>query len=338
MRPSAHATVKENHRQLPPPDHSVNSLSRAGLSCYCMETSLLWRILGHFRRAVEKSLSHDVFTTAKAAAYSAILSLFPALLVLNTVLALTPATGTVTGEIRTILAQVLPWDTMDFVQSYFLDSRANSVGVLWSATSVAFFAAMGVLLSLMEGFRRAYRLPRNLWSFWRSRAIAAALIPICLAPMFFATAIIVFGHEIESWMIDNSDHELRFYVLVSWRMLRWAISVATVVAVMTVLYHFGMPRTHSWKCALPGAATATLTWFAATLIYGWYVTRFAVYMVVYGSLAAAIATLVWLYITSLSILIGAEFNAQIFPKDSLTRPRRRRSTREFVSSVFHEFR
>jgi membrane protein len=296
-----------------------------------MQNSLLWRTIGHFRRAVGKSVSHDVFTTAKAAAYSAILSLFPALLVANTLLALTPETGTVTSEIRTILAQVLPWDTTEFVQSYFLDSRAQSLGVIWSASSVAFFAAMGVLLSLMEGFRRAYRLPRNLWSFWRSRAIAAALIPICIAPMFCATALIVFGHQIESWMVDNSDHELRFYVLVSWRMLRWAISVATVVAVMTVLYHFGTPRTHSWKCSLPGAGMATLTWFAATLIYGWYVTRFAAYMVVYGSLAAAIATLVWLYITSLSILIGAEFNAQVFPKEELARPRRRASAVEVVS-------
>ena len=67
-------------------------------------------------------------------------------------------------------------------------------------------------------------------------------------------------------MIDNSDHELRFYVLLLlWRLLRWAISASTVVAVITVIYHFGTPRTHSWKCALPGAAIATLTWFAATL-------------------------------------------------------------------------
>src|SRR5271170_3685446 len=187
-----------------------------------MTNSLLWRTLGHFRRAIGRSVSHDVFTTAKAAAYSAILSLFPALLVLNTLLALTPETGTITDELRTILAQVLPWDTMDFVQSYFLSSRAHSMSVIWSASSVAFFAAMGVMLSLMEGFRRAYRVPRHVWGFWRSRAIAVALIPICLAPMFCATALIVFGHQIEGWMIDNSDHELRFIVLFFWRMLRWA--------------------------------------------------------------------------------------------------------------------
>jgi membrane protein len=136
-------------------------------------------------------------------------------------------------------------------------------------------------------------------------------------------------------MIDNSEHDLRFIVLFFWRMLRWTISILTVVAVITVVYHFGTPRTHSWKCALPGAAMATVTWFGTTLLYGWYVTRFAIYMVVYGSLAAAIATLVWLYITSLSMLIGAEFNAQIFPKEGFTKPKRRRSSEGLVSSAFH---
>ncbi len=78
-----------------------------------MTTTLVWRTLGHFRRAVVMSLSHDVFTTAKAAAYSGILSLFPALLVINTLLALTPETGTATSEIRSILGQVMPWGEME---------------------------------------------------------------------------------------------------------------------------------------------------------------------------------------------------------------------------------
>ncbi len=62
-----------------------------------------------------------------------------------------------------------------------------------------------------------------------------------------------------------------------------------------------------------GRADGDGTWFLATLIYGWYVTRHADYSVVYGSLAAGIATLVWLYMVCISILVGAEYNAQIVP-------------------------
>ena len=55
-------------------------------------------------------------------------------------------------------------------------------------------------------------------------------------------------------------------------------------------------------------------WFAATICFGWYITNYANYAVLYGSLAAVIALLVWLYIVSIVVLIGAEFNALVFPK------------------------
>jgi len=67
----------------------------------------------------------------------------------------------------------------------------------------------------------------------------------------------------------------------------------------------------SWRASLPGAAIATLLWFVTTLLFGFYVTRFANYSQVYGSLGAAIALLFWLYIIALSVLIGSEFNAQL---------------------------
>ena len=66
----------------------------------------------------------------------------------------------------------------------------------------------------------------------------------------------------------------------------------------------------SWKRVFPGAIVSTLMWFLATLIFGWYVTRFANYSQVYGSLGAGIALLFWLYIISLSVLCGAEFNTE----------------------------
>jgi len=67
----------------------------------------------------------------------------------------------------------------------------------------------------------------------------------------------------------------------------------------------------SWRASLPGATVATLLWFVTTLGFGFYVTRFANYSRVYGSLGAAIALMFWLYIIALSVLIGSEFNAQL---------------------------
>ena len=267
----------------------------------------------HLRRAAWAALGHGVFTNAKAAAYSAILSLFPSLLVLTTLLALSPETDTVRGDLGLVFSSILPPDTMSLVQAYFQINHARSEHILFTAVFVTFAAAMGVLLSLMEGFRRAYRLPRGGWDFWKERLVAMALVPGTLVPMIFATALVAFGHTIEHWMIENADHEMRLYVIVFWRVARWVLAMLTSTAVLGVIYHFGTPHKRPWKQVIPGALMATVTWFLATLIYGWYVTRHADYSVVYGSLAAGIATLVWLYMVCVSILIGAEYNAQIFP-------------------------
>jgi membrane protein len=164
----------------------------------------------------------------------------------------------------------------------------------------------------MEGFRRAYQLRRDDWGFWQRRVRALLLVPIVLVPLSLATLVIVFGRQIEAWMIDNADHELRFIVLIFWRLVRWVVALSTSVTVLGALYHFGTRRREHWAWVAPGALAATLLWFPATLAFGWYVTRIADYSMFYGPFGAAIATLVWLYITAFSALLGAELNGVLF--------------------------
>ena len=127
------------------------------------------RRLEKFRLALVTSFSHDVFGTAKGAAYSAILCLFPALLVITAMLALAPESDTLRGEMRAAFSEVLPSDTMTLLHDYFTTQKARSESVILSAALISLFAAMGMMLSLMEGFRRAYELPRGEWRFWISR-------------------------------------------------------------------------------------------------------------------------------------------------------------------------
>ncbi|MGB7190391.1 MAG: YihY/virulence factor BrkB family protein [Acidobacteriaceae bacterium] len=284
---------------------------------------MVLRHFHHLRRAAWEAFSHGVFTNAKAAAYSAILSLFPAMLVLTTLLAFSPDTDTLRGDLRITFSSILPGDTMSLVQAYFQTNHEQSVRIVAGAIFVAFAAALGANLSLMEGFRRAYRLRRGEWSFWRERIVAVALVPGTLIPMIFATVLVAFGHGIEHWMIENSGLNLRFYVVFLWRAVRWIIATGTSVAVLAVIYRFGTPGKRPWKGVLPGALLATVTWFLVTLIYGWYVTLHADYSVIYGSLSAGIATLVWLYMVCLSILVGAEYNAQLFHARQPSRQRAR---------------
>ena len=111
------------------------------------------------------ALEHDVINTAKAAAYSGMLMLFPALLVLTTLMAQVQQGPTLVGEIRSVFEQFLPADTMDLLQSYILTRRIYSAQLILSATGLSIFAGLGMMLSLMEGFRRAYQIPHEDWGF-----------------------------------------------------------------------------------------------------------------------------------------------------------------------------
>lgn len=272
----------------------------------------MFRFFTHFRNAAAQALANDVFNTAKAAAYSGMLMLFPLLLVITTLLAQVPEGTTLVGEIRGAFEQMLPADSMDLLQSYVLNRRIHSSQLIFSASLLGVFAGLGMMLSLMEGFRRAYRLPLEDWSFWGRRVRALLLVPIALLPLSLATLVVVFGHQIESWMIQNATHELRHIVLVFWRSIRWSIALLTGIVVLSALYHFGTRRKEHWLWVAPGAITGTLFWFPATLAFGWYVTRIADYSMFYGSFGAGIATLIWLYITALSVLLGAELNGALF--------------------------
>jgi membrane protein len=260
------------------------------------------------RVAVWQASQNDVLDIAKATAYSGMLMLFPAFLVITTLLALVPATNTLLDAVRTASEQFLPPDTMSLLQSYFQARRAFSLQLLLSAVSLTIFAALGVMLTLMEGFRRAYQLPAKSWNWWQLRLRALLMIPITLVPLSIATSVLIFGQPIEHWMIQNSQHELRTIVLILWRLARWTLALLTSTVVLGGVYHFGTRSRESWTYVAPGAVTATLLWFPVTLAYGIYVTRLADYSIIYGSLGTAIATLVWLYITSFSVLLGAQLN------------------------------
>jgi membrane protein len=270
------------------------------------------RWVGFFRKALWLSFEHDMLNTAKAAAYSGMLMLFPTMVVVTALLAFVPEGPSMLGQIRAAFMNVLPADTYFLLSSSMQARRIQSVRLILPAFALSVFAGLGMMLSLMEGFRRAYSFPRNEWGFWERRLRALLLVPMVHVPLALATLLLVFGHQIEHWMVNNAAHELRHAVLFFWRMVRWAIALATSLTVLGALYHFGTRRKEHWSRVMPGAIAATVVWFPATLAFGWYVTSVANYSRFYGPFAAGVATLVWLYLTSFSALLGAELNGVLF--------------------------
>ena len=285
------------------------------------------------RRAGIAAIDHDALTVAQATAYSAMVALFPVLIVAAAAISALPDNVPLRVQMALFFDRVLPSNVSPLLEVYFSpDHRsAHTVHALLGSLVVAILGASGVMSTLMEGFRRAYDLPLTQGSFWPRRGRALALVPLSLLPMTVASVLVVFGHVMTNWLAGEVTSSLRVTVLVLAFGLRWTIALAGSVGIIAVIYHLGTDlsthmREHlgpllrepwrllrkdwTWRASLPGATVATLLWLVTTLLFGYYVTRFANYSRVYGSLGAAIALMFWLYLIALSVLIGGEFNAQ----------------------------
>jgi membrane protein len=265
--------------------------------------------------AIWRGFCHDAFGVAKGAAYSSILSIFPALMLIAAIVATSTGSSRVGREITHAIGSIFPPGAAELGQAYFLKSQERPISFLVTTSIVTLWTASGVILSWMEGFRNAYQIPKG-WGVIKERLIALGLVLMAGIPLIFATTLVAFGSLIEAWVAWHTEHELGLLILLFWTLLRWAIGLLTSTAVMLLIYHFAVPRTMPWHKVLPGAALATGVWFPVTLGFGYYVSRFAVYSMVYGSLATAIVLLVWLYIFSCIVLIGAEFNALLHPRSA----------------------
>jgi membrane protein len=273
------------------------------------------RFLRLLRLAVWRAFQHDGFSIAKASAYSSILTFFPALLVLGSVLATWRKGAPYMREITFALSRILPAGTTA-AMNFLRGASQRPVGLLITASLITLWTASGVMVSWMEGFRRCYELPKT-WGLVQERMIAFLLVVFALLPMTFATLLVAFGSKIEADILYYTAREFSPYILLLWAALRWLIATLTSIAVIALIYHHAVPRTQPWHSVIPGATLATAMWFSVTLLFGSYLKHYADYSLIYGSLGAAIALLVWMYMVSIVILVGAEFNAMLFPRAML---------------------
>jgi len=314
-----------------------------------MKRLLRWYavLLRALHKTLVSVLAHDCLNVAQSIAYSAIIALFPALIVAAAVIGLLPDSAPFRFQLAAFFDRVLPASVSALLDATFENApkHTHSLRALVGAGVVSFAGASNVISTLMEGLRRARHLPPSYWSFWQLRIRSFALVPLSLAQLVIASLLLVFGHAVTGWLFSNVDPKLQLLVTVISLLIRWTVALSASVALIALIYHLGVPdepvriadedRSFSqtgvgplqnnvaapnsvgqapqvargwWWRIFPGAALATALWFPSTIFFGWYVTRFTNYTEVYGPLGAGIALLLWLYIISLSVLCGAEFN------------------------------
>jgi membrane protein len=269
----------------------------------------VWRLSG---RALTAAYRDNALGNAKGAAYSALLAFFPLLATTATILVRARA-HFISDAISNFLSDVLPPGTEGLVFDYFAIKGNRPSFVPITGMLVSIWAGSGVMVSLMQGFHTAYRVPSGR-PFVRERVIAILLVFSAAIPALFASVMIVAGseaeHWVESWLgLVPSGQELRGWVSVIGAMVRYLIALSSIVLGACILYHVGPNRPQKWSGVWPGAVVATILWLAATSGFAWYARHIANYNVFYGSIAAVIVLLVWMYVLAIIAFIGCEFNA-----------------------------
>ena len=273
------------------------------------------RLLRLLRSSFWRAFVHDAFAIAKASAYSSILTFFPVLFIVGSALASWCKGAPYLREISYALGSILPAGT-NTALNYLKSSGKHPVGFLITTALITLWTASGVMISWMEGFRRCYELPKT-WGLVKERMIAFLLVIFALTPMTFATLLVAVGSKFETRLLSYMDPDFSFYLLLVWGAVRWIIATLTSISVIALIYHHAVPRTQPWHSVLPGAVLATITWFTVTVGFRAYLQHFGDFTTIYGSLGASMALLVWMYLISLMVLVGAEFNALLFPRAML---------------------
>jgi membrane protein len=265
------------------------------------------------RGALVAAYEDGCLGTAKGAAYSAFTAFFPLLATMATILVHFQA-NFVSRQLSRFLADILPPGTHELVFQYFVVRGKQPFLIPLTGMLVSVWAASGVIVSLAEGFRTAYRIPAGR-SFLHERVVALLLVLSAAIPMLIASTLILFGVFTERWLVQalgllpaGAELHGRLHVLTS--LVRVPVALGAITLGAAILYRFGPNRPLRWRQVWPGAVLATVLWLAATTLFAWYARHIANYNLVYGGVAAVILLLVWMYVLAVIALIGCEFNAQ----------------------------
>lgn len=254
-----------------------------------------------FVKDLVREIDEDhILDYAGSVAYAAFLAIFPFLLfaVALAGLVVDPKTlDTLVGQVRAVAPSQVAEILNDRLQSLVTGTRT---GLLTIGAVGAIWAASGALASLSTALNEAYDVTERR-PIWKTRGIALGMTLGGAALVIVASLIAIATPHVADWV----GGPLRVAIL--W--LRWPIAGALMLFVIACAYHFLPDVDEPFKLITPGAVVAVIGWVLASVGFSQYVSRFGSYEVVYGTLGSVIVLLLWMWLSSLVILVGGEINA-----------------------------
>lgn len=249
----------------------------------------------------------DMSTYASALAYRALFSLFPFLLFLMALLGFLQLPEFF-DWLREQAALVLPPVALDQVNPVIDQLQEKKSGLMSVGILVALWTASVGVRALMNAMNKAYGVEegRPTWKL----TLLSLFYTIGIAIMLLTVAgLMVLGPQVMEWLAEQVG--LREIVVVLWSWLRWPAAIFLMMLVVALLYYVTPDVEQDFRFITPGSVLAVIVWIAASVGFGLYVQNFGNYDATYGGIGAIIVLLLYFYISSAVLLLGAELNAVI---------------------------
>lgn len=259
---------------------------------------------GYFRHLLSHIQETDITGLGAQLAYFFLLSLFPMIIVIVTLL---PYLNLNEAQVFRFLENYAPKDVYMLIEGTISDVLKNRnsgllsigiIGTIWSASNG--------MNAIVKSLNRSYKLDETR-PFFIVRGLSVVFTILMILLLLIALVLPVFGQQIGTILFSFFGFKEGF--LAVWNSIRWTISPLVIFLILTALYWIVPNKKLFLKSVIPGAAFATLGWIIVSLGFSYYVSNFGNYSSTYGSIGGIIVLMLWLYISGILLLIGGQINA-----------------------------
>lgn len=311
------------------------SLRRFVQSCSPMH--LVWFVL-HLRPAVILQVARCTFRQrlpglASEMAYYSMMGLFPGVLAVLTAIGLFRPLQDTFNRMASRLSEVAPVEVLDLIQDFAGDvSGSQNSGLFSISFAFALWSSSGAISAAMRALDQIHQIPpEQIRPFWKAKLVSLMLTVGTIGLLLVASGLIFLSDLMIRNVASQSGEEVGGWLLQTWRWLNWPLALGIVSAAFAFVYRFGPSRWTPGKPLVQGAVLAALIWASLSSLFRLYVSSYGNYNRVYGAVGAVIVLLLWLYLTSLVLLLGDQINVTV--GQAMARAKRQQRRRQEQSAI-----
>lgn len=267
--------------------------------------------LSTLKKTFAQAMKRRLMGLSAEMAYNAMLALFPAILAVLTAIGLFQDSLQDTfRNLANQLSEVAPEQALQLLRDFAKEiSRTKSSSLFSLSFILAIWASSGALSAAMNALDQIHTIPtEKARPFWKAKLVSLGLT-IGSILLLLTASFLVF---ISGWIVEMVAQNSGFLVLSTiWRLLSWPLALGIVATAFTFIYRFGPSRWSKGTPIMPGAMLAAISWAILSALFRLYVANFGNYNKVYGAVGAVIVLLLWLYMSSLVLLLGDQLNVTV---------------------------